>query len=413
MRVKHEKSLAVIGCGLRADSYLSTLRSELANGWRVTGLADPNPLALEIYKKEYGNPATLTFKSGPELIARLGDTLDAVIIASPNQLHLESVVPALGHKLITLLEKPVAITVPDCRTMWQAYAAAGMPPLTIGFGLRYTPFYRKVKELIDNGTVGQVLTIEATEMMGVPLTSVFTRGWRRDVSLSGPVILEKCCHDMDMLTWLAGSPPVQVSSFAALTRFLPNPQAAMHCRDCKLEPECRYSSFKIAPYWASQDPSNPTVPLLPQKEDDLCVFNSEKSVTDHQLVNIQYGNGVLASFTVCMDQPRTTRTIKINGTLAQVSGDMERDELTVSRVNLGNFKRETTEVIPIRHDGSGHGGGDGVMTAQFKSMLRGDCTVSAAGMREGIEACLLALAAEMSVTERRVVRYEELAEQVF
>jgi len=413
MDLKHSKSLAVIGCGLRADTYLSQLRSELDNGWRVAGLADPNPLALEIYRKQYGNSETLTFKNGPELMARLGGTLNAVIIASPNQLHLESVVPALQHKLITLLEKPVAITLTDCRTMWQSYANAGKPPLTIGFGLRYTPFYRKVKELVDNGTVGQVLTIEATEMMGVPLTSVFTRGWRRDVNLSGPVILEKCCHDMDMLTWIAGSAPVQISSFAALTRFLPNPHAAMHCRDCKLEPECRYSSLKIAPYWASQDPSNPTVPLLPQKEDDLCVFNSEKSVTDHQLVNIQYGNGVLASFTVCMDQPRTTRTIKVNGTLAQIAGDLERDELTVSRVNVNNFKRETTEVIPIKHDGSGHGGGDGVMTAQFKSMLRGDCTGSAAGMREGIEACLVALAAELSVSEGRIVSYQELAGKVF
>jgi len=407
------KSIAVIGCGLRANAYTSALKSGLGTDWQVIGLADPNPLAVDIYRKHYGSLNTRTFKSGPELIAQIGDQLDGVIIASPNQLHLESVVPALRHKLITLLEKPVAVTLQDCRTMWKGYVDAGLPPLTVGFSLRYTPFYRKVKELIDSGSIGQVLSMEATEMMGAPLTSFFTRGWRRNTDLAGPMILEKCCHDMDLLSWLVGSVPVQVSSFGTLTRFVSNPDAAMRCRDCSIESSCRYSSFKIAPYWVTQDPDSVVVPLLPQKEDDLCVFNSEKNVVDHQVVNIEYGNGVLAAFTVCMDQPRTTRTIKVNGTLGQIAGDLDRDELSVIRPAINDYKRDTIEVLKIQHDGSGHNGGDGPMAGQFKSMLRGDCNTASAGMREGIEACLVALAADISIREGRIVSYQELAGQVF
>ena len=101
--------------------------------------------------------------------------------------------------LIILLEKPVATTTRDCAAMWEAYLRHGRPPLAVGFVLRYTAFYGKVRELLDQGAVGKVLTIHATELLEPATTAVFMRGWRRKHDLSGPLILEKCCHDMDLL----------------------------------------------------------------------------------------------------------------------------------------------------------------------------------------------------------------------
>ena len=406
------KRFAVIGCGLRSDCYLHELAPGLEKEWQLAALADPSDIALEVYLRNYGNPNVKTFRSGPELLKEMKGNIDAVIIASPNSLHLESLLPAMDQGLIILLEKPVATTVEDCAAMWKAYVRRGCPPLAVGFVLRYTTFYQKVKELIDSGAVGQVLSIEATEMMGTPLSAMYYRGWRRKNDISGPLILEKCSHDMDLLNWFGGTAPTKVSSFATRTRFTPNPDAAMHCKDCGLQDTCRYSSSRIAPYLMNTARRDEIGPLIPQ-HDDLCVFNSDKDIIDHQVVNIEYGNGVLVSFTVCADQPRTTRTIKVNGTQGQIIGDIGRDELRIDYHLKEGSEDCITERFTLEHDDSGHHGGDSVISNQYKSMLRGKPTPPLAGLREGIEACLVAIASEQSACEGKVVDMNELYKTVF
>ena len=408
------KRLAVIGCGLRGDSYMAKLRPDLGREFQLVALADPSPVARKVYLEHYGDPSVKTFSSGPELLAAMGAGLDAAIVASPNHFHRESAVPAMARGLTLLLEKPVATTVADLATIWKAYRSSGEPPVAIGFVLRYTPFYRKVKELIDGGAVGQVLAIEASELLGNTISALFMREWRRFEAQAGPFILEKCCHDLDLLNWFAGAPPVRVTSIASRTRFVPNPLAALHCKDCRFIDTCRYSTRRIVPYTIdAMDTSRAYLkPLLPWGN-DLCVFNSEKDIPDHQAVALEYANGVIANFTACMDQPRTTRTIRVYGTEAELSGDIGKDELVLTRHPQKTLVDWTSEKIAIQHDGSGHHGGDSVITNQFKAMMHGDRTPPAAGLREGVAAGVVALAAEQARHEKREVDVAALYHSVF
>ncbi len=406
------KRLAVIGCGLRSDCYLNELRNELGRELHLVGLADPSPVALDVYMTNYGNPNVRTFNSGPELLNKMGDALDAVIIGSPNALHLESLLPALKRKLIVLLEKPVATSVEDCVSMWKAYQEAGRTPLAVGFVLRYTTFYRKVRELLDCGAIGQILSIEATEMLGAPLTANYTRGWRRKENLAGPFILEKCSHDMDLLNWFVGVPVAKVSSFATRTRFVPCLDAATHCRECRLAETCRYHNRTLEPYLMNVARRNEIERLIPA-DNDLCVFNTDKDVPDHQIINLEYANGVLATFTACMDQPKTTRTIKINGTLGQIVGDISKDELRVDYHMIRGAEQCTSKRIKIECDNSAHHGGDSNLSNQFKAMLRDEPVPPLAGLKEGIEACLIAFAAEQSRHEGKIVKMKDLHQKVF
>lgn len=401
------KHLAVIGCGLRSDCYMCQLRDGLGKEWQLVALADPNPKAVEVYVRNFGNESIHIFSDGPELLEKMAGKLDAVIIASPNAKHLESVEPAMKIGLTILLEKPVATSVDDCKSMWHSYISADKPPLVVGFVLRYTNFYRKIKELIARGDCGQILSIEATEMMGAPLTTMFVRGWRRFEDMSGPLILEKCSHDLDLLNWFADSKASQVSSFGARTHFIKNPDAAMHCKDCSLKNSCRYAVHKIAPYLLDTSRKDELGELIPS-DNDICVFNSDKDIWDHQVVNIKYENGILAGFTVCMDQPRTTRTIKINGTEAQIFGDIGKDHLEIRYHLKEGSEDEKIEQIPIEHDNSSHHGGDSVIANQLKAMLRGEQSPPLAGLREGIEACLLALAAERSAKENKIMNEQQI-----
>ena len=405
------KNLGVIGCGLRSDCYLAQLESGLDTEWKLVALADPRQLSLDVYMRNYGNADVRTFSSGPEMLDAMGGQLDAVIIASPNATHLDSLRPALTEDLTILLEKPVATTVHDCAQMWQAYTGAGKPPLAVGFVLRYTTFYGKVKQIIDSGAIGDILSIEAAEMMAPPLTANYMRGWRRKLGMSGPLLLEKCSHDMDLLNWFAGARAMHVTSFGERTKFLPRAEAAMHCNDCRFKDTCRYSICRIAPYLMDTSRRDAVGELIP-RHNDLCVYNSDKDVWDHQVVNLRYENGVLVTFTVCTDQPRTTRTIKVNGTDGEIIGDIGLDQLRVEyHSETKNVSR--VEEVSVDHDTSGHHGGDSVISNQFKAMLRDEPVPPLAGLAEGIDACLVALGAEEAAVSHAVIDLDTLRSTVY
>lgn len=408
------KRLAVVGCGLRSESYLHELRSDMGRDWTLVGLADPNPTAVQVFLRNYGAGRPVrTYASGPELLADLRGQLDAIIIGSPNAKHRESLVPALEQRLTILQEKPIATTAEDCRAIWSAYVQAGRPPLAVGFVLPYTPFHQKVRQLVDADTLGQILSIDVTESLGAPLSALMIRGWRRSRKMAGPFLLEKCSHDLDVFNRLIGSRARRISSFAKRTRFTPIAQAAEHCGQCALAADCRYEAAKIGPQLQRHSHRNEILELIPESN-DLCVFNCGNEMPDHQVVNIEYENGVLASFSVCMDQPRTTRTLRINATQGQLFGDIGLDQLRIEHhLRQSTETQVQTQQFDIAHDTSGHHGGDGVLSRQFKAMLRGDAVPPLAGLREGIEACAIALAAEQSLVEHRVVELAPWFEAVF
>ena len=408
------KQLGIIGCGLRADRYMTQLRSGLGKEWRVVALADPNPTAIGIYLKHYCNGEATTFASGPELLDAMGGELDAVIITPPNALHVESVVPAIERGLTILLEKPVATNVEDCTAVWKAYTDRGMPPLAVGFVLRYTTFYRKVKQIVESGGIGRLLIIQASELLGPMISQCYSRGWRRHNALAGSFILEKCCHDMDIMGWLADSQAARVSSFATHTRFVKDPTLPETCAECKVKDTCRYDADRMkAAVHASGDREwvERVGPLLPP-DNDLCVFNSDKDTPDHQVVNIEYDNGVLATFAAVMDQGQTNRNLRVYGTAGEIVGDIGKDDLHVHRWADDESVGHVDERIAIDHDASGHHGGDSVIGDQFKAMLRGQSVPPAAGLKEGIEGCLVAFAAEESRRQGRAVEVGETRDRV-
>ena len=391
------KRLGIIGCGLRSDSYLYYMRENWAGNWALAALADPNPVARRIYREN--NPVTedcRDFESGPAMLEAMQGKLDAVIIASPNMLHTESILPALKQNLITLIEKPAVTSLADAARVWnqaQLYPAA---KILIGFVLRYTAFYRQLKTVIDSGRIGKVLSIAAAEYLDPTLTSNYTRNWRRFDRLAGSFILEKCSHDLDILNMLAGDSVKSVSSFAERTLFRPREDAAMRCSDCRFRNECLYSAETLEPYYLNVGSKVYLTPLIPFNN-DLCVFNSDKDTPDHQVVNLIYNNNITATFTVAMGQPRTTRTIHICGTDGQLCGDIGDDYLAI-RPMKGNWER-----ITVEHDDSPHHGGDSVITNEFIQLLSGAELKVDADLHTGIEAILPAIAAEESRQKNQII----------
>lgn len=406
------KRVAVIGCGVRSEIYMHQLQSKLENKYELAAIADPSPTAIKIFKELFGKNSTKIFTSGSELLSVMGDEIDGVIIGSPNAFHSESLIPAIGKKIAILLEKPVATSLKDCRRIWESYITDPEQLIAVGFVLRYTPFYSKIKEIVDSHQIGKVLSIEASEWLGPTLTYLFKREWRRFEKFAGPMIVEKCSHDMDILNWLADSKVRKVSSFATQTRFTPDAKAAEYCHVCKLFDDCRYNAYKMAPFTAG----NKLVTKM-RKDDgainDLCVFNSEKDTPDQQVVIIEYENGVLANFCLSTDQPESGRSIRINGTDGQLYGSLKDDTITIKYHKKDANGKNIVEEIRVEHDKSGHSGGDSILGEYFEAMLNDDPVEVRAGLKEGIDACLIGFAAEISRHEGRIVEMREMYDEVY
>ncbi len=411
--------LGVIGCGLRSDGYLYEMKKDIGKTIELAALADPDENCLKAFVNCYATGNSVkTYKTGPQLISDNVGVLDAVIIGSPNYCHRESFLPAIKHNLTILLEKPVAHTFDDCRKMWGAYQEHQDQPVAVGFVLRYTNFYQKIKTLLEQNTIGKILTVNATETLDPSLTATNIRGagkwaWRSSSALCGSFLLEKCCHDMDILNFLICSRPSKISSFAARSYFVANKNFPTRCRDCHIKDSCRYNYLKLKKYQISEDRESQMSAAMPAETDDLCIFNSFKDIPDHQTVMLEFENMVLANFTVTMDQPKTTRTIQIDGTEGQIIGDIRENLIEIRRHLKNGEQGYERTVINITHDNSGHDGGDSILVDTFKRMMFEHAPNCLAGMKEGVEACLMVFAAEKSRHENRIIRMDEMYKAMF
>jgi predicted dehydrogenase len=293
----------------------------------------------------------------------------------------------------------------------------------VGFVLRYSPFYSKVKELVSSGIIGRVLTINATEPIGSPLVILFNRSWRREEEIAGPFILEKCCHDLDVIRMIADSNAETVVSFGKRSHFNHHNQPASHCSVCSIEKSCIYSSrnnsARINQY--SQNAPNDDYEGMLEKigaiqgEQDICVYNDFEH-PDHQTVSIVFENGVLANFLYIWGQYNqspedhkhvgTGRTIQVCGSSGQIFGNFDDNELTVIHWEDGKGPRR--DVISIKTDGSGHGGSEASLTDTFIRMIRGEECEIKATVEDGVEAARLSLAADLSRKTGRIVTMKDL-----
>lgn len=279
--------------------------------------------------------------------------------------------------------------------------------------LRYAPFYQKLKELLEEGTLGRVISIQASENVGYwHQAHSFVRGnWRRSGDTS-PMILAKCCHDMDLLVWLTGSRCRRLSSVGSLSWFREEnaPEGAPnHCMEgCPVKAECPFDAEKIyvtdpvtgydtngAGWLQKAVMEQPTreglLDTLHTSPYGRCVFRCDNDVVDHQSVTMEMENGVTVSFHMCGLNRDNHRTIHVMGTRGDITGNLEEETLVLHRFGgeVETFHMDVKETI------SGHGGGDyRMLHDMFLARSQGSGTLTS--LRQSLESHYMALAAEQS-----------------
>ena len=320
-----KKTAIVLGAGSRGRAYADySLHSP--EELQIVGVAEPDEKRRAKFAEKYHIPAERCYVGWKEILEE-PKFADAAFVCTMDAMHTEPAVKAMRLGYDVLLEKPMSNTPEDCLAIEAAVRETGRA-LTVCHVLRYTSFYGTLKKLIDEGKIGEVATIDQIENVGYwHQAHSFVRGnWRNSLE-SSPMILQKSCHDLDIISWLIGKPCKWVSSFGSLQHFTAEnaPKGAPdNCmKGCPASESCPYYAPKIYLNGNIEWPVNVlTTDLTPEgitkalKEGPYgrCVYHCDNDVVDREVVCMEYEGGVTASFTMTAFTADMTRQIKIMGT---------------------------------------------------------------------------------------------------
>ncbi len=377
-------TVAIIGFGSRGSTYAS-MQNVFPDKMKVVAVADIVPEKVEIAKELYSIADEMCFSSAEALLER-EKLADMVCICTMDRQHVEHMLPALEKGYDILLEKPISPSLDECYKVLNAVEMHDNKVLVCHV-LRYTKFYNTIKDIIKNGSIGDVVSITANENVGFwHQAHSFVRGNWGNSKKSSPMILQKCSHDMDILTWLMGKKCKAVSSFGATHLFkkekAPQGSTKFCFGGCKVKEDCIFDAEKIyvtgektgflhkETFMASVVCENPTkeklYDALKTGAYGRCVYHCDNDVVDHQVVNLQMEDDSTISFTMCAFTEDCYRYIHIMGTQGEIRADMNSNTITHTVFSKGST---LIDLNADNEDLKGHGGGDEGIMGDFLEML--------------------------------------------
>ncbi len=392
-------TFVLIGAGNRGMVY-STWAAE--NGHQILALAELRQDRREAAAQMLHIPEDHCYEDGAQLLQQ-PKMADAAIIATMDRDHYGHVMLALERGYDILLEKPIS---PDPRECLEIAEKANQQnrKITVCHVLRYTPFFSAIKEILDSGELGKIVAIKHSENIGnYHMAHSFVRGNWRNTSLSSPIILQKSCHDLDILLWLTGSHCTKIAAFGGLSYFTPDHApagAAKRCLDCPVPADCRFDAWKCYQPVLGNWPAD--VVCLEQTEEALrealvtgpygrCVYHCDNDVCDHMSIIMEFADGVTATFSLTAQTSRIHRNLHIMCQHGEIEADDGGKYLRVTHFASNHAETPISRTIEIGRSHSGHGGGDSGIMEDF---ISGKPSRSAISL--SVESHLMACAAEES-----------------
>jgi len=460
--------ILLFGAGNRGADAYGQFALNHPDKIKFVAVAEPNAVRRHRFSDVHHIPPERQFTSWQDAL-KAEKIADAVINATQDEMHHDSALAALDAGYDMLLEKPMAPTLHETTEIIQAAEDSGQM-LMICHVLRYTDFFQKVHEIIKSGRLGQVVNISHSENVSYfHMAHSFVRGNWRSTAVSAPMILAKCCHDLDLLYWFLDEKAEFLSSTGNLRHYRPEnaPDGAPErCTDgCPAAETCRYyaprlylkslpikqavsrSANPLLSYVGTLSINHPntakalgriipavrtlteysgwprnTITENPESDRAVlealqtgpygrCVYHCDNDVVDHQVVNMAFPSGITASLTMHGHSHQEGRTLRVDGSHATLLGKFSYSQawIEVHDHLPGPTLRLT---FPSEVDQTaGHGGGDAGLMQRFVAAVRGQKS-PLTGARDSLESHLMAFAAEQARIENKTIKMREFREGV-
>ncbi len=414
----------LLGAGQRGYEVYGACALRHPDEVKFVAVAEPDPARRERFARDHQIPAENVFESWQEILAQ-PKLADAAVICTQDQMHTEPTLAALKAGYHVLLEKPMSPNASECIAMGKL-AEEYNRIFSICHVLRYSAFFSTIKQIIDSGKIGEVVNIKHAEDVGFwHQAHSFVRGNWRNSDETSPMILQKCCHDMDIILWLMNKSCTKVSSMGSLTYFKPEnaPEGStMRCtEDCKVKDTCPFNAERFylgdKTDWPVSVISADT--SLEARRHALetgpygrCVFHCDNNVVDHQVANMEFEGGATASLTMCAFTPDPARSIEVMGTKGCIHADMHKfgRDASHNEIFVFDFLTKKLETIEVDDGGvnTGHEGADEQLTMGFVKEVAAHNAEGRTSASRSVESHLMSLAAEKARVENRVVDMAEM-----
>ena len=405
-------TVSIIGLGGRGGEAYGRYMAFLKDKFRITHICDINHTRLDKYGKIFEVPEENRFDDEDKFFEKKWS--EVLFIATQDRMHVRMAKKALELGYDIVLEKPISDSVEELQELTKL-AHEKNRKVIVCHVLRYTVFMKKLKELLRAGEIGQLVSIDQTEnVVYWHEAHSYVRGNWRNTEVAAPMIMAKCCHDLDLIQDFVGSRCKSVASMGSLFYFKPENKpegSADRCLNCKLVNTCPYSAKKIyVEMWKNvgtpenAGPFNLITDACPLTEDALmqaikegpygrCVFACDNNVVDNQTVIMQFENGVTATLKMEAFVKQGGRDIRFFGTEGELNLCEAEGKITLKKY----FGEDTVwKLDDLTDDLEGHGGGDHRIIEYVYEVMTNESESLTTSIDNSVESHYMALAAEES-----------------
>lgn len=396
------KKMVLIGAGARGHVHALALKNELPDFISLEGVYDKNPLRAKYAcekcngKKVYDDFDTCLDEVKP----------DIVLICTMDCNHHEFAVRAMEKGYDVMLEKPMTIDKEKCLQILEAEKRTGKK-VTVTFNCRFMPFFSAIKELLNKKIVGDILHVDLRWMLDRSHGADYFRRWHRYIENSGGLLVHKATHHFDVVNWLIGQSPVEVSAFGSLKFYGANGEKkGERCTNCQAKEDCAYfRDFTL-------DPFNNELYFETESADgyfrDRCVFDKDINIYDNMAVNVKYDSGAALSYSLVAYSPYEGWDLVITGT----EGRLEARTPSPATDPYEHMKfyapnGDVTEYHVKKLTGD-HGGSDKLMR---RMLFKGDVPDTMgrlASSIDGAESLLIGACANESIKTGKIINLAEI-----
>jgi len=426
---KEKLRVVLVGTGVRGSSFWGKrLVSTYPDILEFVGLCDSNPGRLK-YAQEYMGVTCMLYSDFDQMIRE--NKPDLVLVATKDSTHHEFIIKGLDQGIDVLTEKPLTTDEKKCQEIIDAERRSGKK-LIIGFNYRWSPYNTKIKELLAEGSIGKLVSVDFHWYLNTYHGASYFRRWHGQKEYGGTLWVHKATHHFDLLNWWIDSDPFEVFAYGDLDFYgSKGPFRGDNCRICQHKEKCDF-------FWdITKDERMMDLYVKNEHHDhyirDNCLFRKEINIYDKMSAQVKYRNNVSLNYSLTTYSPFEGWKVTFNGTKGRIDAWMDIpfiDDLNVDQAELhaqemdqsGRVNTQNNPIIlhnlwkkyeriEVKIERSGHGGGDKRLQEKiFLDPGMPDPLGRAAGLRDGVMSILIGIAARNSIESGEKVRIASLTD---
>jgi predicted dehydrogenase len=399
---------ALVGAGIRGiEMYAVPLVRKYNEYVNIVGVYDPNYKRASILKKRIGGNFPV-YGNFDEMIS--DSKPDVVIVTTIDSVHHEYIIKSLEAGCDVIVEKPMTIDAEKCNAIFDAEKKADKKVI-VTFNLRFAPFAGRVKELIKEDNIGEVLSIHFEWFLDTKHGADYFRRWHRRKHNSGGLLVHKSTHHFDLINWLIEENPIAVNAFGTRRFYGPTrEERGVRCLTCLHKSTCEF-------YFNIEEGDLKTIYLDCEDVDgyfrDQCVFSDEIDIEDSMSLSVKYSGGAVMSYSLTAYSPYEGYKLSINGSKGRIEVEDLHGDIgpyageQVYKIRIYNRKNEEINIKYPQISGE-HGGGDERLLKMLVQGNMADPLGKMADSRAGAMSIIIGIAANESMKQGKCIYIKDI-----